>query len=74
MKEDERAFRVVELTSEVVAEALELLRRHPLRAADALQLASVLVVGRALGETVPLLAFDEALLIAARAEAVPLHA
>lgn len=60
---------VVDLTPEVTARARELLVRHPLRAGDAVQLASALVLGERLGE--PLEAFvasDRRLLDAARRE------
>lgn len=72
LQEDEPAFRVVELTPVVVTEAQRLLRTHVLRAGDAVQLASLLVLGRALGDSVSLLAFDDALIAAADAEGVPL--
>jgi predicted nucleic acid-binding protein len=70
LRQDEAAFRVVELTSEVVTEAHGLLQRHALRASDAIQLASLLVLRRALDERVSLLTFDGDLVAAAEAEAV----
>jgi predicted nucleic acid-binding protein len=73
LNDDSGAFHVVELTVEVVAEAQKLLRRHRLRSSDAIQLASLLVLGRALGEMPVLLSFDDALNTAGEAEAVPLH-
>ena len=73
LEQDEQAFRIAELTTEVVAEAQRLLRRHALRASDAIQLASLLVVARALGESLSLLAFDDALSAAAEVEAVLLY-
>jgi predicted nucleic acid-binding protein len=39
-------FQVVELSSAIADEALELTRRHPLRAYDAVQLASALATNR----------------------------
>jgi uncharacterized protein len=62
------ALAVVELVPEVTAEARALLRRHPLRAGDAIQLASCLYLQRQLAESVPFVAFDGRLLDAARAE------
>jgi predicted nucleic acid-binding protein len=73
LTDDSAAFHVVELTAEVAAEASKLLRRHPLRSSDAIQLASLLVLGRALDEMPVLLSFDDALSAAGEAEAVPLH-
>jgi hypothetical protein len=55
----------------VVTEAHRLLRLHVLRASDAIQLASLLVLHRALAESVSLLAFDDDLIAAAEAEGVP---
>jgi predicted nucleic acid-binding protein len=71
--EDAAAFHVVELTAEVAAEAHKLLRRHPLGSSDAIQLASLLVLGRALDEMPVLLSFDDALSAAGEAEGVSLN-
>ena len=64
------AFHVVEFTEEIVARAGALLRRHPLRASDSVQLASCLLLADELGTPARLMAFDERLLSAARAEGV----
>jgi len=65
-------YQLVELTTRVTDRARELLERHPLRAYDAIQLASVQVAGEALagaGLLAPIfLAADDHLLDAARAE------
>ena len=65
---DLAALLVVEVVSEVTALARTLLQRHPLRAADALQLASGLYLAEQLAEAVPFVAFDDRLRAAARAE------
>lgn len=59
---------IVELLPEVTALARSLLRRHILRAADVVQLASCLYLGERLAERVPFVAFDRRLRAAARAE------
>ena len=64
------AFHVVEFTEEIVARAGALLRRHPLRASDSVQLASCLLLADELGTPARLMAFDERLVRAARAEGV----
>jgi uncharacterized protein len=58
----------VELTEEVCARARVLLQRHPLRAGDAIQLASCLYLQEQLGEQMPIVAFDDRLVAAARLE------
>ena len=58
---------VVELKRTLLDHAAELVRLHPLRAADAIQLASCLSI-RAQGSAVELLSADAELLAAARAE------
>jgi uncharacterized protein len=65
---DFAAILVVELTPEIAAQARTLLQRHPLRAGDAIQLASCLYLQEQLGEEVPLVAFDGRLTEAARRE------
>ena len=65
---DVEAVTVVELTREVAAGATELLKRHQLRAGDAIQLASCLFLQRQVGEAVPFVAFDKRLTGAARLE------
>jgi hypothetical protein len=59
---------VVELTAVIVARAQALLRRHELRAGDAIQLASCLYIQEALGEETSFVAFDDRLANAARLE------
>jgi predicted nucleic acid-binding protein len=68
VREDFRTLSLVELTTTVVERALGLLARHPLRAADSLQLASCLELQERLGQPVPFAAFDVRLIGAARAE------
>lgn len=59
---------IVELTSEIVARAQGLLRRHALRGGDAIHLASCLYLQEELGETTRFVAFDKRLNDAARGE------
>jgi predicted nucleic acid-binding protein len=59
---------VVELTATIVTRAQALLRRHALRAADAVQLASCLYIQAELGEETSFVAFDDRLTTAARSE------
>jgi predicted nucleic acid-binding protein len=67
-------WQVVELTREVVGEAVRLVWRHPLRAADAIQLGSALVFARASGQPLDsFIAFDGQLNEAARAERLNIH-
>ena len=68
LEDDLAALRVVELSSPVVVEARALLLRHPLRAGDAIQLASALVLRRELGEPVTFVAYDDRLKVAAKSE------
>ena len=68
LEEDLSALRVVELSTPVVAEARALLVRHPLRAGDAIQLASALLLRRELAEPVTFVAYDDRLKSAAGAE------
>lgn len=58
LAEDVGAFHLMELTEETAGLARALLLRHPLRAGDAIQLASCLVLQQALGSPVPMVAFD----------------
>ena len=67
---DLRAIVVVELTPDISALARTLLRRHPLRAGDAIQLASCLYLQEQLAEPVALVGFDDRLAAAARLEGV----
>ena len=64
------AFHVVELTEEITTRAATLLRRHPLRARDSVQLASCLLLADELGTLARLVAFDDRLVGAAQAEGV----
>ena len=59
---------VVEFTPEIVTRAQLLLQRHPLRAGDAIQLASCLHLQEALEAEVSFVVFDDRLTVAARAE------
>lgn len=65
---DVPALAMVEMTPEVTAYARTVLLRHPLRASDAIQLASCLYLQRQLAQPVPFVAFDRRLVQAARAE------
>ncbi len=65
---DLRAVSVVEIVPSVTARARMLLERHPLRAGDALQLASCLLLRDSTGEAVTFAGFDDRLNQAARAE------
>ena len=68
---DLAAMVVVELSPEIVTRAQALLRRHPLRAGDAIQLASCLQLQEGIAdEPVRFVAFDARLIAAARAEDV----
>ncbi|MBA3392601.1 MAG: type II toxin-antitoxin system VapC family toxin [Deltaproteobacteria bacterium] len=58
---------VIELSTDVVARVHVLVARHPVRAADALQLASAIVLREAVGRVV-FVAYDTRLREAARAE------
>ncbi len=69
--DDLSALLIVELLPEVTTVARSLLRRHALRAADAVQLASCLYLGERLAERIPFVAFDARLRAAARAERLP---
>jgi predicted nucleic acid-binding protein len=68
LQRDLPALAIVELIPDITADARSLLLRHPLRASDAIQLASCLFLQRQLNQTVPFVAFDQRLLEAARAE------
>ena len=71
LQHDLPALAIVELIPEVTAGARALLLRHPLRAGDAVQLASCLYLQRQLARPVPFVAFDGRLVTAARAERLP---
>jgi predicted nucleic acid-binding protein len=68
LREDFRGLTLVETTPTVVTKAVALLVRRPLRALDALQLASCLELQERLASSVRFIAFDERLNAAARAE------
>ena len=74
LREDIRLIALVELDEEVTREAVSLLTRHRLRASDSIQLASCLYLHRQASEEVRLLAYDERLNDAARAEGLALGA
>ena len=63
---DLEAITIVELTQDLTAEALGLLRRHQLRTSDAIQLASCLCLPEQIGGAVSFVAFDRRLTDAAR--------
>jgi predicted nucleic acid-binding protein len=65
---DFAALNVVELSPEVAALAGRLLARHPLRAGDALQLASALLLARRVGRRIEWVACDQRLAEAAARE------
>ena len=72
LDDDLSAMLVVELSTAVVARANNLLRRHVLRAGDAIQLASALHLRDELGEDLTFIAFDQRLVTAAAAEGLAL--
>ncbi|MFI5182918.1 MAG: type II toxin-antitoxin system VapC family toxin [Vicinamibacteria bacterium] len=65
---DLQALHLVEITDETAGIARALLLRHPLRAGDAIQLASCLILQQSLRSRVPLVAFDDRLRDAAVGE------
>ena len=69
---DLAALTVVEIVPAVAASARTLLMRHPLRAGDALQLASCLHLREAVGEAVAFAGFDDRLNGAAAEEGLRL--
>lgn len=68
LRSDLSTLNVVEVSASVVSKVHSLLRDHPLRAADALQLASCLEIGERIGEKPDFVCFDERLNRAAAAE------
>ena len=68
LQRDLPALAIVEIIPEIAADARVLLLRHPLRAGDAIQLASCLYLQRQLARPVPFVAFDRRLVEAAHAE------
>jgi predicted nucleic acid-binding protein len=65
---DMTAMLVVEITAAVITGARLLLQRHPLRAGDAIQLASCLLLQEHVEDDLTFVGFDDRLLAAARAE------
>ena len=67
-EQDWRSYTIVAVTERVVHSAGDLVTRHFLRAYDALHLASALMLQRELRQPVTFLAFDTALVSAAKRE------
>ena len=74
LERDIPAFAIVEVIPEVTTDARALLLRHPLRASDAIQLASCLYLQRQLNQPISFVVFDQRLLDVARAEGVAIVA
>ncbi len=68
MSVDFKKIHVVELVPALVSRVHELLARHPLRAADSLQLAAALLLANRIGSPIEFVVYDERLAKAARAE------
>ena len=68
LEEDLQALHVVELSPDVVSTASEILLRHPLRAADAIQLGSALILRERLRTAIAFATFDQRLAAASQAE------
>jgi len=68
LRADFEALLLVETTAAVVSKAVSLLVRHPLRAADALQLGSCLELREQIDRPIDLVAYDSPLVAAARSE------
>ncbi len=68
LRRDQRSLFLVEVTRAVSRRSISLLQRHPLRAADALQLASCLEFQEQLRLSVRFVAYDHRLCETARAE------
>jgi uncharacterized protein len=66
-----RSWQVVQPVPRLRAVAVRLLRTHPLRAADALQLAAALEASEQEPHTLPLITLDERLALAAAREGFP---
>lgn len=69
---DADSLYLVEMTAKIVARSQALLARHPLRAGDAIQLASCLELAAELRYPTSFMAFDDRLVDAARAEGLPI--
>jgi predicted nucleic acid-binding protein len=63
-----RVFTVIRLGSDILDEAVSILDRYPLRAADAIQLANAVVARRVVPELTTFLSFERRLAEAASAE------
>lgn len=74
MRQDLRSFVLVEVTAKLNRRSMALLKSHPLRAADALQLASCLELGRELRLPILFVAYDRRLNEAAQKEGLELAA
>jgi predicted nucleic acid-binding protein len=72
--DEEALFVRLKLTDEIIEEAARCCARHPLRAADAIQLASALVARTADPELASFACFDDRLRAAAAAEGFTLSA
>lgn len=72
MEDDMASFYVVEISPEVSTLACRLLTNHKLRAADALHLASAVLVSRRIGSGCQFVGFDGDLNAAARREGLEL--
>ena len=68
LEQDLSALHLVELSPSIVFQARSLVVRHPLRAGDAIQLASALLLQRELDETVTFAVYDDRLKATAAAE------
>jgi len=68
LERDWQDYAIVEVSEVVCRLAVELAGRHPLRAADALQLASALFLRESARQSVLFLCFDERLVAAAQEE------
>lgn len=69
---DDARFVMVSVTADILAKAARLVRVHPLRAYDSVQLASALATRQAIGEPLTFAAADRALNAAAAAESLVL--
>jgi len=68
LENDMRGMLVMELSSQVIRVAQDLLRQYPLRASDAIQLGSCLYLWREFGKEVVFAVTDDRLIVAARRE------
>jgi len=68
LERDWQDYAIVEVSEVVCRLAVELAGRHPLRAADALQLASALFLRESARQSILFLCFDERLVAAAKEE------